>query len=92
MQKTQAKPSQLRWMQQLVGDKASYTDVSFLRWLFLLWLPSNITMVLASSETTDLVKIAQLADKVVEVATPQVSSATILPTLIVTTFELRLPS
>ena len=67
----------LRQMQQLLEDKASSTDTSFLRQLFLQWLPPNVRMVLASSETTDLVKIAQLADKIVEAATPQVSSATL---------------
>ena len=69
------KPTQLlRRMQQLLEDKASSTDASFLRELFLQRHPP---IVLASSETTDLVQIAQLADKVVEVATPQVSSATL---------------
>ena len=33
-------------------------------------------MVLALSDTTDLEKLAQLADKIVEVATPSISAAT----------------
>ena len=39
------KPNQhLRWMQQLLGDKASSTDVSFLRELFLQRLPPNVRL------------------------------------------------
>ena len=61
-------------MQQLLGDKAGTTDASFLRELFLQRLPPNVRMVLASSDTADLEKLAQLADKIVEVAIPPIQS------------------
>ncbi len=69
------KPTQLlRRIQQLLGDKV--TDSSFLRELFLQRLPSHVRMVLASSDSPDLDKLAQLADKIVEVAAPQINSTT----------------
>lgn len=62
----------LHCMQELLGEKAGTTDASFLRELFLQRLPANVRMVLALSEATDLEKLTQLPDKIVEVATPPV--------------------
>ncbi len=63
-------------MQQLLGDKlASADSQTFLRELFLQRLPSNVRMVLASADASmDLGKLADMADKVMEVATPIVAS------------------
>lgn len=66
-------------MQQLLGNQPGVTDDdgAFLRELFLQRLPSNVRMVLASTDetlTTD--KLADLADRVMEVAaTPSMSTA-----------------
>lgn len=69
------KPTQLlRRIQKLLGDKIAATDSSFLRELFLLRLSQNVRMVLASSDTTDLNKLAVLADKIAEVAAPSMPS------------------
>lgn len=66
------KPTQLlRSMQQLLGDRPGMTDESFLRELFLQRLPPNVSMVLASTpDGTGLEQLADLADKVMEVARP----------------------
>ena len=66
------KPTQLlRRMQQLLGDRSGINDGSFFRELFLQRLPTNVRMVLASTNNSvPLDELAQLADKIVEVAAP----------------------
>ena len=71
------KPSQLlrRLQQLLLGDATHRFDTSFLRELFLQRLPSNVRMVLASSgNSISLDQLAQLADQIMDVATPTVAS------------------
>ena len=74
-------PSQLlRRLQQLLGAAARPNpDNTFLRELFLQWLPGHVRMVLASSEDMPLEALATLADKVMEVASPSISSINVAP-------------
>ena len=58
-------------MQQLLGDKAWETDNAFIRELFMQRLPANVRMVLPSTpDMGNLDELAQLADKIMEVAIP----------------------
>ena len=72
----------LRHMQQLLGDKAGSTDSSFVREFFLQCLPAKVRMVLTSTpDTTSLEDLAQLADKIVEVAIPSIAAVHTVPHL-----------
>ena len=76
------KPTQfLRRMQQLLGGTApGLPDSSFIQELFLQRLPSSVRMVLASTRRdTSVEELAQIADKIMEVATPSVSTVTTTP-------------
>lgn len=75
------KPSQLlRRMRQLLGDRT--LEVSILRQLFLQRLPVNAQLVLAStSESVDIDQLASIADKILEVNTPTVSSIATAPSV-----------
>ena len=69
------KPSQLlRKMLLLLGDKAKMIDSSLLRELFLQRLPTNMQMILASADSMTLDKLAETADRIMDVATPTISS------------------
>ena len=72
------KPTQLlRRMQQLLGDHQPTPDNAFLKELFFQRLPANVRMVLASADpSTALPKLAEMADKIIEVATPPTVAAT----------------
>ena len=75
------KPLQLlHRMQQLLGDAAGPNpDNKFLRKLFLQRLPSQVRMVLASAGEMSLEALAQLTDKITEVATPSISTLNLSP-------------
>ena len=67
-------------MQQLLGDHIPTPDNAFLKQLFVQRLPANVRMVLASADSlTDLPKLVEMADKIIEVASPPTVAATSTP-------------
>ena len=72
------KPTQLlQWKQQLHKDHiGAGADANvFVRELFLQRLPFNVRTVLASADaTTDLSRLADMANKIIKVATPTVAA------------------
>ena len=72
------KPSQLlSRLQQLMGERASATDNTFLWELFLKRLPGNVRMILASTaSSSSLDELADLADKIMDVVVPSVAAPT----------------
>ena len=70
------KPSQLlSRLQQLMGERASATDNTFLWELFLKRLPGNVRMILASTaSSSSLDELTDLADKIMDVVVPSVSA------------------
>ena len=60
-------------MQQLLGGKAPLYS-SLLRALFLQWLPSTVQMILASANEMSIDKLGEMADRILDLATPIVSA------------------
>lgn len=68
-------PSQLlRHMQQLLGSKVDGLDSLLLREIFLQKIPPNVGMVMTASNENDLSKLAELADKLMAVASTSVAA------------------
>ena len=69
-----SKPTQLfHKMQQLLGGRTPINN-PLLCELFLQWLLSNVHMIMASADDMNIGKLAKMADRIVDVATPMVTA------------------
>ncbi|KAG0422516.1 hypothetical protein HPB47_001666, partial [Ixodes persulcatus] len=74
------RPTQfLRHLQHLLGDKASSLDAAILRELFLQRLPTAVRVGLAAAHRLTLAELAELADRMMEVAGPTINAAQTAP-------------
>ena len=68
------KPTQLlQKMKLLLAEKVKIIDSSLLRELFLQRLPLNVQMILGLADTMAIDKLAEMADRVMDVGTPAIS-------------------
>ena len=68
------KPTQLlSKMQQLLGGRTPI-DSLLLREIFLQWLPSNVQIILASADEMNIGKLAEMANRIMDAATPTVTA------------------
>lgn len=74
------RPTQfLRHLQHLLGDKASSLDAAILRELFLQRLPTAVRVGVAAAHRLTLAELAELADRMMEVAGPTINAAQTAP-------------
>lgn len=70
------KPSQLlRHMRQLVGNSQGLVSDELLKQLFVPRLPTHVQIVLASNDAMELDKMAEMADKLMDVISPHTINA-----------------
>ncbi|CAN8017174.1 unnamed protein product [Ixodes persulcatus] len=66
-------------MRQPLGDRAASFDDTILRELFLQRIPSDARLILATSSDISLDCLAELADKILNIAVPTVATTALIP-------------
>ncbi|XP_064482983.1 uncharacterized protein LOC135395824 [Ornithodoros turicata] len=84
------KPSQLlRRMQQLLSDTASALEEYIMRELFLQRLPNTVLMILTTSSSISLEALAEMADKMMDIAPPAILAVSPPPVPLPSSSELQ---